>query len=134
MKLLSRLGISPHKLMMPRFFRLEAWLAKMLPIAPKVVICLVQVYLGIGESKAVNLFQPRKFFLVLCRCIVQPLACFLIVIKTISKHLVIDESGTAESLGKHNLLFSCRAEPVSVCLIHYNLTCLDVLCIFVLSQ
>ena len=102
------------------FLRLEAWLAKMLPIAPKVIIGLVQVYLGIGESKAVNLFQPRKFFLVLCRCIVQLLACFLIVIKTISKHLVIDESGTAKSLGKHNLLFNCRVEPVSICLIHYN--------------
>ena len=48
------------------FLRLEVRLAKMLPIAPKVVIRLVQVYLGIGESKAVNLFQPRKFFLVLC--------------------------------------------------------------------
>ena len=101
-------------------FRFEAWLAKMLSISKKVIVCFVQVHLCIGKSKAVDFFQPREFFLVLCRSIIQFLTGFLIVIKAVSKHLVIDESDTAESLGKHNFLFSCWIEPVSVCLIHYN--------------
>ena len=90
------------------FLRLEAWLAKMLLIAPEVAVCLVQVHLGIRKSKAVNFSQPRKFFLILCRCIFQLLASFLVIVKTVTKHLVIDESDTAEGLGKHNLLFCCR--------------------------
>ena len=92
----------------------------MLPIVPKVVVCLVQVQLGIGESQTVHFLQPRKFVLVLCGGIVQLLARFLVIVKAVGKHLVIDESGTAEGLGKHNLLFGCRIEPVSVCLIHYS--------------
>ena len=92
----------------------------MLSISKKIIVCFVQVHLCIGKSKAVDFFQPREFFLVLCRSIIQFLTGFLIVIKAVSKHLVIDESDTAESLGKHNFLFSCWIEPVSVCLIHYN--------------
>ena len=109
--------------------RLEVRFAKMFSVAKKIVICLVQVHLCIGKSKTVHFFQLREFFLVLCRSIIQFLTGFLIVIKAVSKHLVIDESDTAESLGKHNFLFSRWIEPVSVCLIHYNLTSLDVLCI-----
>ena len=109
--------------------RFEAWLAKMLSITKKVIVCLVQVHLCIGKSKAVNFLQPRKIFLILCGSIVQFLACFFVVVKAVSKHLVIDKSDTAESLGKHNLLFRRWVESISVCLIHYNLTCLDFLCI-----
>ena len=109
------------------FLRLEAWLAEMLSVAKKIAVCLVQVYLGIRKSKAVYFSQPWKFFLVLCRRVVQLLACFLVVVNAVAKHLVMDESDTAESLGKHNLLFSRRVEPVSVCLIHCNLTCLEFL-------
>ena len=105
---------------MTYLLRFEAWLAKMLSITKKVIVCLVQVHLCIGKSKAVNFFQSGEFFLVLCRSIIQLLTGFLIVIKAVSKHLVIDESDTAESLSKHIFLFSCWIEPVSVCFIHYN--------------
>ena len=44
---------------------------------------------------------------------VQLLASFLVMVKAVSKHPVVDESGTAEGLGKHNLLFGCRVEPIT---------------------
>ena len=112
-------------------FLLEAWLAKMFSISKKVIVRFVQVHLCIGKSKTVHFFQPRKIFLIRCGSIVPFLAGFFVVVKAVAKHLVIDESDTAERLGKHNFLFSCWIEPVSVCFIHYNLTCLDVRCIFV---
>ena len=111
--------------------RLEVRFAEMFSVAKKIVVCLVQVHLCIRKSKTVHFLQPRKIFLILCGSIVQFLACFFVVVKAVAKHLVIDESDTAERLGKHNFLFRCWIEPVSVCLIHYNLTCLDFLCIFV---
>ena len=41
-------------LIVPCLLRLEVWLAEMLPIAQEVVVCLLQVHLGIGKSKTVT--------------------------------------------------------------------------------
>ena len=40
--------------------------------------------------------------------------------KTVSKHPVVNESGTSKGVDKHNFLFGCRVEPIPVYLIHYN--------------
>lgn len=62
----------------------------MFSVAKKIVVCLVQVHLCIRKSKTVNFLQPREFFLVLCRSIIQFLTGFLIVIKVLSKRQIIN--------------------------------------------
>lgn len=68
--------------------------------------------------KAVNLFEPLVFRLVLCRSIVQSLLIFIVMLYFIGKHSIIYESYAAEGLCKHSSLFTARVYSEFVGFIH----------------
>lgn len=83
----------------------------------KVVVCRLQVHLSVSQSKTVHLFQPWGFSLVLCRCIVQLLLCFLIMLDFIRQHPIVNKPYTAKGFGKHYSLFCIWVYSEFICLV-----------------
>ena len=65
--------------------------------------CLLDIYLSVGQSETINLFEKRESLLIFCRRGDEILARRIIKELFVRQHLVPNETATAECLG--NLLF-----------------------------
>ncbi len=99
-------------------FGFEMGKSEIAAIFPEIIICFVQIHLGIGKGKAVHFPKPGEFGFILCRGVMKFFTGFPVIGDAVAKHFVIDKSGTAKCFRKHGFLIRCGIQSVAICLVH----------------